>query len=276
MARIRTIKPEFWTDEKIGSIKRDIRLLFIGLWNLADDDGVLKANPAYIKGQLFAFDDELRTGTVKEWLDALENARMVIPFSHNRESYYVIRSFKSHQKINRPTPSKIPLESIKSALFGDSCTHGVITEHSPQERKGKEGKGKEGNGMEFMHERDEKLENEVLEYFGFNSITNFDKARTVNDFIFSLKNSDQLENFKNQFFAYCEYKKLSQSFVHSFQNFIGRQKDQFQNGAWNSENWGHKLREEKEKNCAKKENYVGPSERGIEAALEFGNVKMRD
>src|SRR5690606_35012940 len=98
MARIRTVKPDFWTDEKIGSLRRDIRLLYIGLWNLSDDRGVIKANPSFIKGQLFSYDEDLRVGTIKEWLDALENGRMLIPFTFNGESYYIIRTFLLHQK----------------------------------------------------------------------------------------------------------------------------------------------------------------------------------
>lgn len=43
MARIRTIKPEFWEDEDIGKLPIPCRLFFIGCWNFADDYGVIKA-----------------------------------------------------------------------------------------------------------------------------------------------------------------------------------------------------------------------------------------
>ena len=38
MARIRTIKPEFWEDTKIGRITRDARLILIFLWYSSDND----------------------------------------------------------------------------------------------------------------------------------------------------------------------------------------------------------------------------------------------
>jgi hypothetical protein len=41
MARIRTIKPEFWTDEKIVECSFEARLMFIGMFNFADDKGNL-------------------------------------------------------------------------------------------------------------------------------------------------------------------------------------------------------------------------------------------
>ena len=40
MAKIRSIKMEFWLDEKIGSLPPEARLLYIGTWSLADDNGV--------------------------------------------------------------------------------------------------------------------------------------------------------------------------------------------------------------------------------------------
>ena len=51
MARIRTIKPQFWDDLKIGRLSRDARLLYIGLWNFADDLGVVIADPVWLKSK---------------------------------------------------------------------------------------------------------------------------------------------------------------------------------------------------------------------------------
>ena len=43
--RIRTIKPDFWTDAKVSKLTYLARLLFIGLWNVADDEGRFKSDP---------------------------------------------------------------------------------------------------------------------------------------------------------------------------------------------------------------------------------------
>lgn len=103
MARIRTIKPEFWADEKIGSIPRDARLLFIGMWNFSDDFGVIRGNPRLLKAQIFAYDDDLRVGTISTLIDALVNARMLIPFTVRGESYLYIRTFNDHQIVEKPS-----------------------------------------------------------------------------------------------------------------------------------------------------------------------------
>ncbi|STV36571.1 primosomal protein I [Klebsiella pneumoniae] len=45
MARIRTVKPEFWTDEKVVECSIPARLLFIGLFNFANDNGMPERSP---------------------------------------------------------------------------------------------------------------------------------------------------------------------------------------------------------------------------------------
>jgi len=141
--RIRTIKPELWTNPKIGRLKREERLLFIGLLNLADDQGVVLNNASFIKSQLFAYDKDLRETSVEAWLNSLCNARLIVPFEYRTEGYYIIRTFEKHQVINRPSKPKFPIELINNILENYSeNTHGVLTEHSSPEL-GREGKGKE-------------------------------------------------------------------------------------------------------------------------------------
>ena len=108
MARIRTIKPEFWEDEKIGKLPIPCRLFFIGCWNFADDFGVIKNNPVLLKSQIFPYDENLRVSEIRKWIDALVDARMLIPIildgEENRpaeESYYLIRTFRSHQVLDK-------------------------------------------------------------------------------------------------------------------------------------------------------------------------------
>lgn len=101
MARIRTIKPEFWEDEKIGKLPIPCRLFFIGCWNFADDFGVIKGNVALLKSQIFPYDENLRVSEIKKWIDALVDARMLVPIIHAEESYYFIRTFRSHQVLDK-------------------------------------------------------------------------------------------------------------------------------------------------------------------------------
>jgi hypothetical protein len=259
MGRIRTIKPEFWSDEKVGDLKRDERLLFLGLLNLADDEGVLKAAPAFIKGQIFAYDEDLTIADVRGWLENLTDCKMLIPFEHNGERFFLIRTFKSHQKINRPTPSKIPLNIIAGILNADSgITHGGLTEDSLPEGKGKEGKGNkereiEGNGKEgnSLPDVNKELIDKIMLFFKFNEVANFDKLRDITTFLRCLMINNRDQYFADQFEAYTEYKTLNDSFVHSFKKFLGDHSLLFEDGAWNAENWIEKLKTEKSKTNGK-------------------------
>jgi len=145
MARIRSIKPEFHDDEKLATIPRDARLLFIAMWNFSDDYGVIKGHPVWIKNKVFPY-DEIKQATFNEWLLSLEKLRCIIPFEANGEKFYFIRTFHDHQRVDKPSQTRNPeppadiLESNRS-LFDEGSTN------TPRGLPvGKEGKGKEGKG----------------------------------------------------------------------------------------------------------------------------------
>lgn len=140
MPRIRTIKPEFWEDEKLSSLPLGCRLFFIGTWNFADDQGVFRANEKILKSKIFPYDDNLRVTEIHKWLEDLEKARMIIPISHAGESYYVIRTFTEHQIIDkRYCKYIVPQQVVNNTLLSHS-EHTVNTMEE-KERKGKEKEG---------------------------------------------------------------------------------------------------------------------------------------
>lgn len=57
MAKIRGVKPDYWTDEDIVNLSIPARLLFIGLWNYACDNGHLQDKSKQIKMRIFPGDD---------------------------------------------------------------------------------------------------------------------------------------------------------------------------------------------------------------------------
>jgi hypothetical protein len=105
MARMRTVKPEFWESEEIGALSRDARLLYIATWNMADDEGRLRWTPAYIQANAFIYDRDLDVGAV---MGELVHAELVVPYEMGMQKLAYIPSFGKHQKPNRPQPSKLP------------------------------------------------------------------------------------------------------------------------------------------------------------------------
>ena len=148
MARIRTIKPEFWEDEKLAKLPVHARLLFIGTWNFADDNGALLANPILMKSHIFPYED-IGISTISEWIDMLVENGMLIRTTYNGKDYLVIRKFLIHQKINRKSIRiNIPLPIVLQVIDEYNKTHGVLTESSLQEREHGIGKRNDGTGME--------------------------------------------------------------------------------------------------------------------------------
>lgn len=145
--RIRTIKPEFWTHPVLGRQPPDVQLMAIGLLNLADDAGYFLADPGLVRSALFPFADSSKTAASS--LKALEKAGWIQIRCHETHGPIgLVVNFTKHQVINRPAPSKLSEYFEKSSFTEDSRNdHGVLTESSLLEGKGKEG-NREGKGRE--------------------------------------------------------------------------------------------------------------------------------
>ena len=139
MARIRTVKPSFWTDVKMSRRTILARLTFIGLLNYADDEGRFQADPRLVKSAIFPLDDAVSAENVQCILTELSMNGHIILYTITGEVYGFIPKFKTHQKINRPSKSFLPPFTESSVII-----HECMEEPSRGE---KEGKGK-GNGRE--------------------------------------------------------------------------------------------------------------------------------
>ncbi len=136
MARIRTIKPGFWTDEDLSELPEATHLLAAQLLNYADDAGYFNANPKLIKAEVsplrepsVSIPDSLNLLWKMGWLE--------LGLSNDGKRYGRICTFADHQVINRPTPSKI--KNIQISFEDYTTPHGIISEPSCQEGKGREG-----------------------------------------------------------------------------------------------------------------------------------------
>src|SRR4030067_2379754 len=116
MARTRAIKPEFWSDEKIGSLSFVERLLFIGLWNFADDEGIIKASPLYLKANIFPYDN-LKEGDIAKALDNFEKLSMIHRYGQHSQRYLWVVKFRKYQRIDKPQKSPNPPPNIQNNLY---------------------------------------------------------------------------------------------------------------------------------------------------------------
>ncbi|RKH09597.1 hypothetical protein D7V97_16050 [Corallococcus sp. CA053C] len=147
MARIRSIKPAFWASEALatrlcGPDGRQARLLFIALWNHAEDHGVCRAAPNLLRSVAFPYDDDVTSADVSRWLGMLDDGRFIVRYERDGSSYLWVRSFDEHQKIDRKSKTTLPEPSHEEKSASSRARRGLV-EPSLQEGKGRERKGED-------------------------------------------------------------------------------------------------------------------------------------
>lgn len=109
MARMRTIKPEFFTSETLALVDIPVRLTFAGLWCYVDDEGYARANPDLVKAAVWPLDKTITSDDVVEHLDLLEHkCHVICRYQFEGRAYLHVTNFHEHQHPNRSTPSKLP------------------------------------------------------------------------------------------------------------------------------------------------------------------------
>lgn len=131
MARIRTIKPEFFTSEDIVELTAFARLLYIAIWCEADREGRLSWKPKTFKLRYFPSDEI----SIAELCDELIDRNLVVLYG---EGLAYIPTFLDHQHINpRETASSLPNPHASS-------TRRNASSRDSDAQGGREGKGREG------------------------------------------------------------------------------------------------------------------------------------
>jgi hypothetical protein len=156
--RIRSVKPDFYRDEKLSDLENEYpelrpMLVFSGLWGVSDKHGVFPWNPRTLRLDilpLVVFDIEMT-------LKLLESAQIVRRFEHDGKIYGHVVNFERHQRINgseATDESKFPkpkqyieigegLEKIEVRFGSSKEAVGKQQGSSRDDRKGREGKGRD-------------------------------------------------------------------------------------------------------------------------------------
>jgi len=152
MARIRTVKPEFWTSEQVVECSLVARLLFIGMWNFCDDGGNHPASAKSIKMQVFPGDESISSADISAMVDELMDAGLVIEYESGSKSYWHVTGWH-HQKIEKPNikhPAFSDSLAVSRRPVVDQSSNGClpvdpVREGSVRESKGEECSGEDGN-----------------------------------------------------------------------------------------------------------------------------------
>lgn len=118
MARARNIKPGFFLNEQLVELPFSTRLLFIGLWTIADREGRLEDKPRKIKMALFPADSI----DVEIALSELNSSSFIIRYSVNNNQYIQIVNFNKHQN---------PHIKEQASIIPEYVMHQICTRHAP-------------------------------------------------------------------------------------------------------------------------------------------------
>ncbi|MGX1560917.1 hypothetical protein [Streptomyces sp. NPDC055506] len=134
MARIRTIKPEAFVSESLAAVSLTAERTFLGLLTQADDQGRHRDHPAIIAGQLWVLRPEHTPAEVEKDLGQLDDAGLICRYTGQDDKRYLhIVTWHQHQKINRPSKSRLPGCPRHDAPVGSAPVGSVsVTEPSSQ------------------------------------------------------------------------------------------------------------------------------------------------
>ena len=102
MARARNIKPSFFTHDELADNDPLGRLLFIGLWTIADYKGELEWRPKRVKAQVMPYDD----CDIEALAINLEKTGFIRFYSVSGSDYVHIVNFNKHQNPHKNEKDK--------------------------------------------------------------------------------------------------------------------------------------------------------------------------
>ena len=93
MARSRNIKPGFFKNDILAELDPLTRLLFIGLWCIADREGRLENRPKRIQAEILPYDN----CDIEEQINALAEKEFIAKYEVDGNKYINIVNWQKHQ-----------------------------------------------------------------------------------------------------------------------------------------------------------------------------------
>lgn len=126
MARKRMIDPNIWNSEDFSKLTPLAKLVFVGLFSNADDEGRGRAKAVYVRNILFPYDEKIEVIDIDTALNEISSNMSVTFYSHNENEYYVLDNWNIWQRVDKPQNSKIPLLDDDSKII-----RRTVAEQSP-------------------------------------------------------------------------------------------------------------------------------------------------
>lgn len=157
MARIRSIHPGLFTDEAFMSVSVEARILLIGIWTEAFDDGVFEWKPLTLKARIFPVNDV----DVRSLLSELVNAQIIASFEEAGKTYGAVRNFQKYQRPKKPNSSGVLPDQLRSYVCAPDQNSEPVPNQFPTNGE-KSPQMEDGGGNRREEEKEEKKETVAL------------------------------------------------------------------------------------------------------------------
>ncbi len=150
MARKRMIHPNIWEDPAFNKLSHSARILFIGMFSNADDEGYMRADKGSLKRLIFGFDDNI--GEITSWIEEIKkNCKNIHFYKVDGEEYAHFTRWEKYQNLRKDRIIDTTFPKCTTCLAEcptsvDTCppNGGQVADNVrqlPAEEKGSEGKG---------------------------------------------------------------------------------------------------------------------------------------
>lgn len=156
MARIRSIHPGIFTDERFMVLSSDARTLLFGIWCHSWDDGVFEWKPVQLKVKVFPYNSV----DLDALLSELQDNNIIKSFEVGERKYGAVRNFRKFQRPKKPNSSGVlpsELETYVGLLSTSSAPVGNQSVKVSAE-------GRKGGREEGRNTHPEGKPTEVIDY----------------------------------------------------------------------------------------------------------------
>ncbi|HBK4773890.1 TPA: hypothetical protein RG718_000424 [Providencia rettgeri] len=133
MARARNIKPGFFTNDDLAECEPLARILFVGLWTVADREGRLEDKPRKIKAMVLPYDD----ADCDKLLSQLHGKNFITRYVVDGNEFIQINNWKKHQNPHmKEAASEIPEQVTQPTDIKEAPEkHHTSTVQEPEENQ---------------------------------------------------------------------------------------------------------------------------------------------
>jgi len=172
------IDPNIWQSEDFAKLSLLAKIVFIGMFSIADDEGRGRAKPVYLRSILFPYDDNMRMIDIEKALSEIGSKMSVTLYAHDGNEYYQLNNWLKWQRVDKPLPSKMPSPELLQSYsrVAPELLSPKIKEDKIREREEEEKRRESGAAAPSRSERHEFGE------YGWVKLTTAEYERLKEDF----------------------------------------------------------------------------------------------